>query len=131
MATMLCCGLAMNLELNDLASQLVEEITDVPEDLRVGMVDVRGSGLLLDFGVETEGGLEAGCALASICMSGLADVAVALAGSAAGLPQPQAVKPIASKPPMASFAGNIVCLLLNRDDGKFDVEPWSAQRTLL
>lgn len=66
----------MNLELNDLASQLVEEITDVPEDLRVGLVDVRGSGLLLDFGIETEGGLEAGCALASICMSGLADVAI-------------------------------------------------------
>ena len=31
---------------------------------------------LLDFGVETEGGLEAGCALASICMSGLADIGI-------------------------------------------------------
>lgn len=67
----------MNLELNELASQLVEEITDSPEDLRIGMVQVGDHGLLLDFGVETEGGLEAGCALASVCMSGLADIVVA------------------------------------------------------
>lgn len=64
----------MNLELNDLASQLIEDVTDGPEDLRIAQVDLQGQGLLLDFGVETEGGLEAGCALASICMSGLADI---------------------------------------------------------
>lgn len=67
----------MNLELNDLASQLIEDVTDGPEDLRIAQVDIPGNGLLLDFGVETEGGLEAGCALASICMSGLADIAIA------------------------------------------------------
>jgi len=67
----------MNLELNELASQLVEEITDSPEDLRISMVQVGDHGLLLDFGVETEGGLEAGCALASVCLSGLADIVVA------------------------------------------------------
>jgi methenyltetrahydromethanopterin cyclohydrolase len=66
----------MNLELNDLASQLIEDVTEGPEDLRIAQVDLSGSGLLLDFGVETEGGLEAGCALASICMSGLADISV-------------------------------------------------------
>ena len=66
----------MNLELNDLASQLIEDVTDGPEDLRIAQVDVPGQGLLLDFGVETEGGLEAGCALASICMSGLADIGI-------------------------------------------------------
>lgn len=66
----------MNLELNDLACQLIEDVTDGPEDLRIAQVDVAGNGLLLDFGVETEGGLEAGCALASICMSGLADIGI-------------------------------------------------------
>ena len=66
----------MNLELNDLATQLIEDVTDGPEDLRIAQVDVPGNGLLLDFGVETEGGLEAGCALASICMSGLADIGI-------------------------------------------------------
>src|SRR5262245_52553149 len=66
----------MNLELNDLASQLIEDISDGPEDLRVAQVDHPGAGLLLDFGVEAEGGLEAGCALAAVCMSGLSDIAM-------------------------------------------------------
>lgn len=66
----------MNLQLNDLASQLIEDVADGPEDLRIAQVDIPGNGLLLDFGVESEGGLEAGCALASICMSGLADIGV-------------------------------------------------------
>ena len=51
-------------------------MADGPEDLRIAQVDIPGNGLLLDFGVESEGGLEAGCALASICMSGLADIGV-------------------------------------------------------
>eukprot|EP00475_Leptophrys_vorax_P005196 TRINITY_DN13139_c2_g1_i2.p2 TRINITY_DN13139_c2_g1~~TRINITY_DN13139_c2_g1_i2.p2 ORF type:complete len:126 (-),score=4.43 TRINITY_DN13139_c2_g1_i2:8-385(-) len=66
----------MNLELNDIASQLIEDVTDGPEDLRVAQSIVPGGGLLLDFGVETEGGLEAGCALASICTAGMADIAI-------------------------------------------------------
>jgi methenyltetrahydromethanopterin cyclohydrolase len=65
----------MNLELNDLASQLVEDLSENPADLRVEQHDSPNSGLLFDFGVETEGGLEAGAMLASICMAGLADVA--------------------------------------------------------
>jgi methenyltetrahydromethanopterin cyclohydrolase len=65
----------MNLELNDLASQLVEDLSENPADLRVEQHDDPNSGLLFDFGVESEGGLEAGAMLASICLSGLADVA--------------------------------------------------------
>jgi len=64
----------MNLELNDLASQLVEDVSENPEDFRVAAQERPGCGLLLDFGVETEGGLEAGAMLASICLAGLADV---------------------------------------------------------
>jgi methenyltetrahydromethanopterin cyclohydrolase len=64
----------MNLELNDLASQLVEDVTENPHDFRVTSHELSGSGLLLDFGVEAEGGLEAGAMLASICLAGLADV---------------------------------------------------------
>jgi methenyltetrahydromethanopterin cyclohydrolase len=64
----------MNLELNDLASQLVEDVTENPDDLRVTTHELTGSGLLLDFGVEAEGGLEAGAMLASICLAGMADV---------------------------------------------------------
>lgn len=67
----------MNLQLNDLASQLIEEINEGPEDYRIARHDVENNGLLLDFGVVTEGGIEAGVALAAICMSGLADVSIA------------------------------------------------------
>ena len=64
----------MNLELNELAGQLVEDITESPQDFRVISSEVAGGGLLLDFGVAAEGGLEAGAMLASICMAGLAEV---------------------------------------------------------
>ncbi len=64
----------MNLELNSFASQLVEDVTENPGDFRVTPHDLSGSGLLLDFGIEAEGGLEAGTMLASICLAGLAGV---------------------------------------------------------
>ena len=64
----------MNLELNAIASELVEDVVDDAESLRVIENDTPGEGLLLDFGVDAEGGLEAGCALASISTSGLADI---------------------------------------------------------
>lgn len=65
----------MNLELNDLASQLIEDLSENPADVRVEQHDDPNSGVLFDFGVEAEGGLEAGAMLASISMAGLADVA--------------------------------------------------------
>ena len=64
----------MNLELNAIASELVEDVIEDAESLRVIEHDTSSEGLLLDFGVDAEGGLEAGCALASICTSGLADI---------------------------------------------------------
>src|SRR5580698_11397027 len=67
----------MNLQLNELASQLIEDINESPEDYRIARHDVENNGLLLDFGVVTEGGIEAGVALAAICMAGLADVSIA------------------------------------------------------
>ena len=66
----------MNLQLNDLASQLIEDVNESPEDYRITRHDVENNGLLLDFGVESEGGIEAGVALAAICMSGLADISM-------------------------------------------------------
>lgn len=66
----------MNLQLNDLASQLIEDINESPDDYRITRQDIDSNGLLLDFGVESEGGIEAGVALAAICMSGLADVSL-------------------------------------------------------
>jgi len=64
----------MNLELNDLASQLIEDLAENPADLRVAQHTGTHPGQLFDFGIEAEGGLEAGAMLASICLAGLADV---------------------------------------------------------
>lgn len=66
----------MNLELNAIASELVEDVVDDAEGLRIIEHELTGEGTLIDFGVDAEGGLEAGCALAAICMSGLADITV-------------------------------------------------------
>ncbi len=66
----------MNLELNAIASELVEDVVDDAEGLRIIEHELTGDGTLIDFGVDAEGGLEAGCALAAICMSGLADITV-------------------------------------------------------
>jgi methenyltetrahydromethanopterin cyclohydrolase len=73
----------MNLELNDIAASLVEDITEHPDDLRVASEEIPGGGLLLDFGVDAEGGVEAGAMLASICMAGLADIST-VPGTVAG-----------------------------------------------
>ena len=67
----------MNLQLNELATQLIEDINESPEDYRIARHEIENNGLLLDFGVATEGGIEAGVALAAICMAGLADVSIA------------------------------------------------------
>ena len=80
----------MNLQLNELASQLIEDVNDGPEDYRIAAHDVENGGLLLDFGVATEGGIEAGIALAAICMAGLADVSIA-AGTIGDIGWPQIV----------------------------------------
>lgn len=66
----------MNLELNAIASHLIEEVVEDADGLRVIEHDHPGEGLLVDFGVDAEGGIEAGLALASICLSGMADVTV-------------------------------------------------------
>ena len=66
----------MNLQLNELATQLIEDVNDSPEDYRIARHEVENNGLLLDFGVEAEGGIEAGVALAAICMAGLSDVSL-------------------------------------------------------
>lgn len=66
----------MNLQLNDLASQLIEDVNESPEDYRVTRQDVDNNGVLLDFGVTAEGGIEAGVVLSAICMSGLAEVSL-------------------------------------------------------
>lgn len=63
--------------LNDQAWDLVHQLLNRPDELRIEPVSGFGPGILLDFGVEAPGSLAAGLALVEVCMSGLSDVSVA------------------------------------------------------
>ncbi|HXY37879.1 MAG TPA: methenyltetrahydromethanopterin cyclohydrolase [Planctomycetaceae bacterium] len=65
----------MRYDLNVRAAQLVERVTNSCDDFRVRSFTVE-EAQVLDFGVRTEGGLDAGQALAEICMAGLGWVSI-------------------------------------------------------
>lgn len=60
----------MNYELNQRARQLVERVAASAADFRVRQSSVQDARVF-DFGIRAEGGLDAGQALAEICMAGL------------------------------------------------------------
>ena len=64
----------MNPTLNQRASQLIEEAATQSEQLRIASRSLPGGGRVIDFGIHTAGGLEAGLLLTRICMSGLCDL---------------------------------------------------------
>ena len=61
--------------LNQRAAQLMEFAKSRTECMRIGIHEHDGVNVL-DFGVKSEGGLEAGVLLAKICLSGMADVQI-------------------------------------------------------
>lgn len=64
------------MNLNQRAFDLCREICEVPEDLRVAVHGYAGGGTVIDLGVEVPGGLDAGVALAEICLAGLGQVSL-------------------------------------------------------
>ena len=65
----------MRYDLNLRAAQLVERVATSADDFRIRSSTVE-EAQVLDFGVRTEGGLDAGQALAEICMAGLGWVSI-------------------------------------------------------
>jgi methenyltetrahydromethanopterin cyclohydrolase len=65
----------MRYDLNVRAAQLVERVAASADDFRVRSSTVE-EAQVLDFGVRTEGGIDAGQALAEICMAGLGWVSI-------------------------------------------------------
>jgi methenyltetrahydromethanopterin cyclohydrolase len=65
----------MRYDLNVRAAQLVERVAASADDFRVRSSTVE-EAQVLDFGVRTEGGLDAGQAMAEICMAGLGWVSI-------------------------------------------------------
>ncbi|HZU37245.1 MAG TPA: methenyltetrahydromethanopterin cyclohydrolase [Gemmataceae bacterium] len=74
------------LTLNERALRLADEMAANAGDLRLGVQTV-GGARILDCGIATEGGLQAGLGLARICMAGLGEVTLA-PGTLADLPCP-------------------------------------------
>jgi methenyltetrahydromethanopterin cyclohydrolase len=76
----------MKYELNQRARQLIERMAASADDFRVRESSVQDARIF-DFGIRVEGGLDAGQALAEICMAGLGWVSI-LPGEVGGLHWP-------------------------------------------
>jgi methenyltetrahydromethanopterin cyclohydrolase len=63
--------------MNELASEIVEAMVDQADLLRIRAQRLPGGARVVDAGVEVDGGIEAGLALAEICMGGLGNVTTA------------------------------------------------------
>ncbi len=77
----------MPLDLNARAGELVENITKRADELRIGVHSLSDGGRVLDFGVEADGGLQAGLELSRVCMAGLGCVSL-VPGEIAGVGWP-------------------------------------------
>ncbi len=66
----------MTFSLNQQAFELAEWAAQSADDLNVAVSRLSSGGRVLDFGVESGGGLQAGIELARLCMAGLGDVSV-------------------------------------------------------
>ena len=63
------------MKLNELTWPLVETLADAAEELQIAHSTV-GGAQIFDFGIDVQGGLQAGIELANLCMSGLGDVSI-------------------------------------------------------
>ncbi len=63
-----------SLHMNESASEIADEMADHAELLRITSHRLSGGARVIDAGVEIDGGIEAGLALAEICMGGLGNV---------------------------------------------------------
>jgi len=66
-----------SLRMNEAASEIADSMANQADLLRVRTSRLPSGARVIDAGVEAEGGIEAGLALAEICMGGLGNVSVA------------------------------------------------------
>jgi methenyltetrahydromethanopterin cyclohydrolase len=65
------------LRMNEAASEIADSMADQPDLLRVRTFRLPSGARVIDAGVEADGGIEAGIALAEICMGGLGNISCA------------------------------------------------------
>jgi len=66
-----------SLRMNEAASEIADSMADQPELLRIKSHRLPSGARIIDAGVEVDGGIEAGLAVAEICMGGLGNVSCA------------------------------------------------------
>lgn len=74
--------------INRMAIELVDEAIDFADELRVDVYELDSGATVLDFGVDAEGGIEAGMLLAEIETAGLATIQAKM-DDVAGAPTPR------------------------------------------
>jgi methenyltetrahydromethanopterin cyclohydrolase len=67
-------GQVTSLRMNELASEIVESMVDQADLLRIRTHRLPAGARVIDAGIEVDGGIEAGIAIAEICMGGLGNV---------------------------------------------------------
>jgi methenyltetrahydromethanopterin cyclohydrolase len=67
-------GQVTSFRMNELASDIVEGMVDQADLLRMRTHRLPGGARVIDAGIEVDGGIEAGLAIAEICMGGLGNV---------------------------------------------------------
>jgi len=78
---------APNLTLNERAGRLADHMANTAPALRVHVAQTADGARLIDCGIHAAGGLQAGLALARVCLAGQAEVSLA-PGDVAGIPCP-------------------------------------------
>ncbi len=88
--------------LNERALRLADHMAATAAALRIEAHTTAGGGRVLDCGIKTSGGLQAGLALARVCLAGQAEVSL-VPGDVAGLPCPW-VQVVTDHPVLACMA---------------------------
>jgi methenyltetrahydromethanopterin cyclohydrolase len=78
---------SLPMTLNERAQRLADHMISTAEALRIVVHATTAGARILDCGIKVPGGLQAGLALARVCLAGQADVAL-VAGDVAGVPCP-------------------------------------------
>lgn len=79
--------MAANLTLNERAQRLADHMASTAASLRIAIHTTRTGGRVIDCGIQVPGGLQAGLALARVCLAGQAEVSL-VAGEVAGVACP-------------------------------------------
>ncbi len=88
--------------LNERALRLADYLASTAAALRIAVHTMPGGGRVLDCGIKTPGGIQAGLSLARVCLAGLAEVTL-LPGDIAGIACPQ-VQVTSDHPVLACMA---------------------------